>query len=269
MNWMTKLLRCIKCDGDLVLMERRKLKCVKCGKIYPIREDIPIIMPEKDVEKLENVKIFNELVDRYDSWFVSEKGSILFKNEVRALQIALKGIKLGQSMEIGVGTGMFAKELGIGYGLDPAWQPLLLAKKRGIKVVQGIAEEMPFKNEIFDTEFLIVTICFLENPIKALKEAYRTLRNGGYLIIGFVDKESPWGQFYLEKKRKGHPFYRVAKFYSILDINRMLKRTGFSIRKMVSALLQKPTAKPVTEEPVSGLVREAGFKIVIAQKSVA
>ncbi|MHA1616279.1 MAG: methyltransferase domain-containing protein [Candidatus Njordarchaeales archaeon] len=264
---MTKLLRCIRCHGDLTLRDNKSLICLNCNQEYKIVNDIPVMLPSRELESAEEVRIFNELVERYDKWFFSEKGAVLFRNEVKAIKYALEGINVRKSVEIGVGTGMFAKALNIEYGIDPAWKPLLLARQRGIKVVQGVAENLPFKSTLFDAAFLIVTICFLREPLKALLEIRRILKRGGYLIIGFIDRNSPWGRFYLRKKERKHPFYKVAKFYSVEEIEEILKDLDFRIHKLVSTLFRSPLQTPTYEEPVNGLVPQAGFKIIVARKT--
>lgn len=55
----------------------------------------------------------------------------------------------GPSLEIGVGTGRFAEALGIEYGVDVSGRVLELAKRRGITVVEGSGENLPFRDESF------------------------------------------------------------------------------------------------------------------------
>ncbi len=41
------ILACPLCKADLTYQEaQNELLCVKCGKRYPVREDIPLLMPE-------------------------------------------------------------------------------------------------------------------------------------------------------------------------------------------------------------------------------
>jgi ubiquinone/menaquinone biosynthesis C-methylase UbiE len=45
--------------------------------------------------------------------------------------------KREKGLEIGVGTGRFAKILGMEYGIDPSERMLSIAKERGIKTFVG------------------------------------------------------------------------------------------------------------------------------------
>ena len=269
-------LKCINCDMrsfDLKVLNRDKneitegyLVCKNCGMRYRIKEGILVMMPKNaKIEEDDKIRVFHEHADRYDSWFVSDKGKILFQNELKAVKKVIRGIAIGDSVELGVGTGEFAVNLNIGLGIDPAWNALKYAKRRGIEVIQGIAEQTPFRENIFDTVFIIVSICYVKSPTDTVKEAYRILRNNGYLIIGFIDRESPWGEFYLHKKRSGHVFYKPANFYTFDEIQELLRRNGFKIIKVVSIIRQKPTDSPKIEEPILGRDK-ASFIVILALK---
>ena len=70
-----------------------------------------------------------------------------------------------------------------------------LAIKRGLDVMDGTAEHLPYKDLHFNF-VLFVTICHLDNVNEALKEAYRVLKNYGSIIIAFIDKNSSLGEEY-------------------------------------------------------------------------
>jgi len=268
-------LRCIKCgfEGKLSVTDENKgrdingfLECPKCGKKYEIREGIPIIIPSYGMLQDERVQVFDKFSERYDSWFSSERGKILFENELRAINSVLERIKYVESLEIGVGTGAFAEKLGIRFGVDPAWHALLQAKKRGIIVVQGVAEKLPFSSNQFDIVFIIVTICYVRSPLLVLEETKRVLKSGGYLVIGFIDRNSCWGKYYLEKKRRGHLFYSPANFYTFNEVKRMLSKIGFKIIRVASTITQKPSEKTIElEEPKTTLDPSASFIVVLGK----
>ncbi|MBS3794732.1 MAG: class I SAM-dependent methyltransferase, partial [Candidatus Thorarchaeota archaeon] len=76
-------------------------------------------------------------------------------------------------LEVGVGSGRFARALGIEVGIDPSRELLEMAKQRDINIALARGEDGVFMNGSFGTVFLIVTICFLENPMKVLTEINR------------------------------------------------------------------------------------------------
>jgi hypothetical protein len=52
--------------------------------------------------------------------------------------------KSGTGVEIGVGTGRFAEPLGIRVGVEPSKAMRQVAQKRGIEVIDGVAQVLPF-----------------------------------------------------------------------------------------------------------------------------
>jgi len=88
-----------------------------------------------------------------------------------------------------------------------------IAQKRGVEVVEGVAESLPFDDLQFDFVLMVTTVCFLDDIETAFKEASRVLKSGGYLIIGFIDAESLIGKLY-EKYKSESTFYKDATFYS-------------------------------------------------------
>ncbi len=166
----------------------------------------------------------------------------------------------GTGLEVGVGTGRFAAPLGIRFGLDPSPKMVEVAKKRGIDVVIGVGEDLPFKNSSFDFVVLVTTICFLDDAKKALFEAYRVLKPGGSISVGFVDAESLLGTLY-EKKREFSPFYKEARFFSAQEVLELLKAAGFSMISFMQTLLPgKPTRAVKPGHGEGGFVVARGIK---------
>lgn len=165
---------------------------------------------------------FENNVERYDNWF--ERYPLVYQSEINAIKSLVTG---GFGLEVGVGTGRFAQPLKVEIGLDASFNMLRLAKERGVKVVRGLAEYLPFRSEVFDFVLFVTTICFVDNVGKSLEEAYRVLKRGGAIVVGFVDRESPLGKLYL-RKRGQSVFYKEAKFYSVQELLDYFKKAGFS-----------------------------------------
>ena len=60
------------------------------------------------------VRVFHEHAKIYDSWY---ENSLVFAIELAALQ-SLQTVMKGPGIEIGVGPGRFAREIGLEFGLD-------------------------------------------------------------------------------------------------------------------------------------------------------
>jgi len=146
------------------------------------------------------IKPFQTHAQKYDEWY--DKNPLIYQSELEAVKELLP--KGGRGLEVGVGSGRFAGPLKIKLGLDPSPVMGEIARKRGVKFVQGVAESLPFPDQEFDYILMVTTICFLDDLEKALREAYRVLKPNGSIIIGFIDAESPLGHFYQEHKGGKH-----------------------------------------------------------------
>jgi len=209
--------------------------------------------------------LFDSLAESYDAWFEKE-GKLIFALEVRALQEVLAQLPKPW-LEVGIGSGRFARALGIETGIDPSAKLLEMAKSRGITVFRAWGEERFFDEETFGAVFLIVTLCFVNSPLAVLQEACRILKPKGKIVLGLVLKESPWGKFYQSKKMEGHRFYKYATFYSYQEVERLLLDSGFTIEKTISTLFQKPGEVKKMEAPKEGFSVDAGFTIIVAGKA--
>ncbi len=161
---------------------------------------------------------------RYEAWF--EKHQAAYVSELLALRPFVPWE--GRGLEIGVGSGRYAAPLGVQTGVDPSRAMLARAAARGIEVVAGVAENLPFAAGIFDYALVVTTICFVDSPARMLAEAHRVLKPGARLVIGFIDRESALGREYLAHQDES-VFYREATFYSAGEVERLLRENGFSV----------------------------------------
>jgi ubiquinone/menaquinone biosynthesis C-methylase UbiE len=183
---------------------------------------------------------------QYDAWY--DKQEAVYTSELKALR-RLRPSGLG--LEVGVGTGRFAAPLSTTFGLDPSLPMLRLAQERGIRTVQGTAENLPFKNRVMDYISMITTLSFLNNIDLALQESKRVLKPGGSLIIGMIDEDSAWGKYYRSRVEES-PFYRDARFLLVPAVLAALEALSFQIKECVQTLRHPPPHLTETEDPVSG-----------------
>ena len=204
-------------------------------------------------------QVFDVFAKRYDEWYDKPFGKSAFTLEKDCIESLFKNLKQ-PFLEVGVGTGRFAQALKIGYGTDVSTGVLKFAKQREIITVKGRGESLPFVDSFFGAVFIIVTLCFVDEPVKVLKEASRVLKEDGAVILGLILKESPWASFYEEKGKAGNIFYRIAKFYSFEELKTIVGKAGLKIVEMRSTMFQSPTENPLHFEPLkSGYFKEAGF----------
>ena len=168
------------------------------------------------------IEAFDKNVQQYEEWFVNNP--FAYVSELHAVQELLP--MNGNGIEIGIGTGRFSAPLGIKQGIEPSRPMAAVAKKKGLNVVIGVAENLPYKDSQFDFCLMVTTVCFLDDIDLAFNEAYRVLKPGGSFIVGFVDKNSPIGRAY-DQRRNESQFYREATFYTVDELLVHLKKAGF------------------------------------------
>ena len=211
-------------------------------------------------------KVFNVSAKRYDAWYDKPFGKSAFNLEKTCIDSLCKNLRQ-PFLEVGVGTGRFAQALKIEYGIDVSTGVLEFAKQREIIAVKGRGESLPFMDSFFGGVFILVTLCFVDEPLKVLKEASRVLKADSVVILGLILKESPWASFYREKGKAGNIFYKIATFYSFEELKAMIKKAGLEIAEINSTLFQAPTESLLRfEQPKNGYCKEAGFVAVKLRK---
>ncbi|MEP9410996.1 MAG: class I SAM-dependent methyltransferase [Candidatus Brocadia sp.] len=199
-----------------------------------------------------DTNIFEEAATEYDEWFVSH--TWVYQSEVAAVRKFVP--KTGEGIEIGIGIGRFSTPFGIKIGIEPAMTMAEIARKRGIHVYVAKAEDLPFRDNSFDFALMVTTLCFLENPFRALQEIRRILKPAGKVIIGMLDEECPLGMRYREKTKKSK-FYKNAKFYPINRVLNWLRDFKFGRFKIVQTIFKNPdkiqSLEPIEEDFGKGL----------------
>lgn len=141
-------------------------------------------------------------------------------------------------LEVGVGSGRFGQAIGIKHGIDPSPSMLKIASERGMTVSEGIGEELPYRDNQFDYTAFFTSVCFIHDPLKAFREAYRVTKKGGFLLCSFLNRESPLGKM-ISANKKEDAYYKDATFYNGDEIIRMLSEAGyqsFSSRQTIFSL---------------------------------
>lgn len=202
--------------------------------------------------------IFDRYYMKYDGWY--DRNKFAYLSELEAVKKVLP--KKGKGLEIGVGTGRFAVALDIKYGIDPSKNMIKLARQRGVDAKLASGERLPFRNDVFDYAAIIITLCFVRNPQKVLKEAGRILKKKGKIVIGIIDKDSFLGKFYQKKKSI---FYGQANFFNVKDVTGLLDAEGFDRFSYYQTIFKFPDEVNSIEKPQKGFGK-GGFVVIKAVK---
>ena len=203
---------------------------------------------------------FEKYADQYEDWFV--KNRWVYEAELRAVKTIIPSG--GRGLEVGVGTGRFAEPLGIKIGVEPSKRMREIAQNRGIRVLEGVAEQLPFDDSQFDFVLMVTTVCFVDDIRKSLMEAHRILSHGGILIIGFVDRNSKVGQTYLDRQNES-VFYREATFFSVEELVGFIDQAGFKDLTFNQTIF-KTLTETTRDEPVKPGHGEGSFVVICGRK---
>ena len=181
--------------------------------------------------------IFDKEALDYDQWYNSKLGSLVDKVETELAFKLLKPEKGMKILDVGCGTGNFSiklAEMGCKVvSIDISEEMLNTARS---KVREGLdiefnlmdAYDIKFDDEEFDGVISMAAFEFIYEPQKTYKEMYRVLKKGGNLLIGTINKDSKWGEFYLSKEVQENSVFKYADFKSLEDLKGLGEREAIS-----------------------------------------
>ncbi|HVZ55615.1 MAG TPA: class I SAM-dependent methyltransferase [Chitinophagaceae bacterium] len=206
---------------------------------------------------------FDTHVQEYEAWFSHHP--FVFKSEVEAIRDLLPPhVKNLRGLEIAAGTGRFMAELGIQEGIEPSPNMRALALKRGLEVLSAEASHLPYKDVSFDYALMAFCISYFDDISAAFAEARRILKLDGFLLVGFIEKNSLIGKYY-ESIRDSNIFYKQANFYTAKSVRSLLKQAGFRKFTTVQTLFH-PLSEINEFEPSKPGSDEGSFLVIKAYR---
>lgn len=137
-----------------------------------------------------------------------------------------------------------------------------IARSRGIDVVEGVAENLPFSDCEFDFVLMVAVDCFVDDIEKTYQEANWVLKHGGRIIVGLLDKNGMVAKNYEEKKAPDNVYWQ-AHFHTTEETVKMLELVGFRNFEFYQSLtVPNP---PKVEVPVPGYGK-GSFVVIKAEK---
>ena len=180
-------------------------------------------------------KLTKDFFDMKASVYDEEELEVYSEDSCMAVVDALKDKKYKSLLDIGCGTGhlisLLSKNKKADYvGLDLSSEMVNVANKKKIKYakfVEGSAEHLPFSKKSFDIVTCSESFHHYVDPNKAMREAYRVLKKGGYYIV--ADKDVGrlvwYHNFYNRRFKNTGDCY----FSNLKRAKKLIKKNGFKL----------------------------------------
>ena len=130
-------------------------------------------------------------------------------------------------LDIGCGTGMTMvsfTSVGSVWGIDVSPLAVMFCKHRGLQnVFQGIAEELPFRNDSFDLITMADVLEHMPDDVGVLRELYRVCAPRGLLTVVVPAFQFLWSN---RDERLQH-----KRRYTVSELRAKTEQAGFKIHK--------------------------------------
>lgn len=130
-------------------------------------------------------------------------------------------------LDVGCGTGAemaFLQQYGEIYGVDTSEEMINVCKNRKLSnSIVVSANNLPFKNEMFDLVTCLDTLEHIEAEKRTIEEIYRVCKNNGHLVLTVPAGQYLFGPYDISA---GH-YKRYSKRYT----TKLLTENGFKIIK--------------------------------------
>lgn len=214
-----------RCTSDGYGIHPPIVECLDCGLVYA--------NPRAEA---------SEITDTYraieDPLYVLEReGRVLsFEHHLRPIE-RLVGPGAGRRLlDVGCHVGVFleiAQAHGWeAWGVEPSHWAVEIARARGLRVVEGTLREASFPDAWFDLVTMWDVIEHFSDPMGELREVYRILKPGGWVVIHTMDIESPFAR--LLGARWPWLMEMHLYYFSRRTLRQMLERAGFRVHHMAA-----------------------------------
>lgn len=177
------------------------------------------------------MEIFDKEAKNYDIWYTTPLGKFVDELETQAIMELLQPKPGERILDVGCGTGNYtiklAKKGCIVTGIDVSEEMLNVALNKckelnlQIELFQANAERIPFAENYFDSIVSVATFEFIMDPKQALEEMFRVVKCDGKIVVGFINRESPWGELYSSDEFRTNTVFKYANLFSKVEIQKM------------------------------------------------
>jgi len=171
---------------------------------------------------LEKRQLFDEWPEAYDRWFATPIGALVKKYESELILDLLKPRHGELILDAGCGTGVFTLDMlsfktrmiGLDISLPMLRRAKAKAESHAFQIILGDMLNLPSRTSSFDKVVSITALEFIEDGEAAVKELFRATRRGGLVVVGTLNRLSPWAERRKAEAKKKPSIFEKAIFRS-------------------------------------------------------
>ena len=188
--------------------------------------------------------------ETYASWRATPLGVITEGSEQRLILDQMGDLAGRRVLDAGCGDGGLicaaALRGAAATGIDPDPAMLAAARSRvgetayGATFVEGLVEQLPFREASFDVVGAITVLCFVPDAGGAVREMARVLRPGGVLVLGELGRWSLWAASRRVRGWLGSSTWAAARFRTAAELKFLARQAGLSVTAVRSGVYYPP-----------------------------
>ena len=219
------------------------------------------------------------LQEGYAIWatsYDSEKNALIAVEE-HYVDSLLATLPVTTALDVGTGTGRYALKLarrGVTVtAIDQS--PEMLTKAQDAARAEGLTidfqlasleNDLPFAASQFDFLICTLMLCHVPNLVHAIREFYRVLQSGSHLLITAFHPEAIERGWRTMFRRPEAAYFLPNMLHTRADYLETLAATGFTVLKVIDALLNESPEGYISEALLRDKADMAFCLIVLAQK---
>lgn len=134
------------------------------------------------------------------------------------------------------------------------------------------AHRLPFSDATFDVVTAVTVLCVVRDPEDIVREMARVLAPGGRLVVGEINRWSPWAAWRRTRTWLGRADWSRVRFWSAEELRRLVRAAGLHVERVGGAVWFPPVeawASPLSrfDSRVGALTRcGAAFLAISARR---
>ena len=200
------------------------VKCTNCNLAFQYPQ-----LNQEEINKMYEDDYYNLIIEHQNAFFNLTKLGLI---DVNFDELYNKFTKQKLFLDIGCSTGLllnYVREKGWEtLGVEICKQSVDYAKSNfGLNVIDKPLEECYFEDNYFQIIHFAHLIEHVPNPNAFLKEVYRILQPGGYIIVTTPNTDGLFAKIYRDKWRLAIPDHLFL--FSKKNLKLLLEQTGFKL----------------------------------------